>query len=97
MKFSKYHRKDWDFSFYRTNAGAEVDLIIETPCKKVFAIEIKGTSKIKSKHLSGLKSFSKLYPDAELICASLVENRTRNGNVLVCPWQEVFEILGLAC
>lgn len=97
IDLAKYLEKDYEFCFYRTKDKVEVDLIVTAPGEKIFAIEIKGTSKIKSKHLSGLKSFSKLYPDAELICASLVENRTRNGNVLVCPWQEVFEILGLAC
>lgn len=31
-------------SFYRTNAGAEIDLVLETPDNKVCAIEIKRTS-----------------------------------------------------
>lgn len=35
--------KNYSFSHYRTHAGAEVDLVIETPTGEVLAIEIKRT------------------------------------------------------
>ncbi len=95
IDLAKYFEKDYEFFFYRTKDKIEVDLIVEVSNGKIYAIEIKGTNLIKTKHLNGLKSFSKIYPEAELICASLVENRIKKDKVLICPWQEVFEILGL--
>lgn len=47
-------------SVYRTEAGAEVDLILESR-GKVFAIEIKATKKIGPSDLRGLKSFGAYY------------------------------------
>lgn len=43
-------------STYRTNAGAEVDFIIETK-DKIFAVEVKATKNIGKSDLTGLKSF----------------------------------------
>ena len=44
------------FSAYRTEAGAEVDFILEKK-EAVFAIEVKATKKVVSTDLRGLKSF----------------------------------------
>ncbi len=33
----------WQYSYYRTQAGAEVDLILEGPENQVWAVEIKRT------------------------------------------------------
>ncbi len=95
INLSTYLEKDYEFFFYRTRDGVEVDLIIKCPNKEIIAIEIKGTNQIKPKHLHGLISFSELYPQTKLICASLVEKRTVMKDILVCPWQEVFEELQL--
>jgi uncharacterized protein len=93
INWTKYLEKDYDFFFYRTKDKVEVDLIIIRPDSKCFAIEIKATKNLKPKHLSSLRSFAKINPNATLICASLVENRRREGNVLICPWEEIFEII----
>lgn len=50
-------RKGWSLSGYRTEAGAEVDLIIETPSVLV-AIEIKHARSVNSTDTRGLKSFA---------------------------------------
>ena len=47
-------------SVYRTEAGAEVDFILERK-GAVFAIEIKATKKIGPGDLRGLKSFAAFY------------------------------------
>ena len=47
-------------STYRTEAGAEVDLILERK-DKVFAIEIKAAKRISTGDLRGLKSFTGFY------------------------------------
>jgi uncharacterized protein len=35
--------RDWRASYYRTSAGAEIDLVLESPAGRVLAIEIKRT------------------------------------------------------
>lgn len=93
IKFSRYNKKDLEFSFYRTNAGAEVDLIIETPDCEIFAVEIKANTKPDLSELKGLRSFAELVPGAKLICASLATKRYEDKGILILPWQELFDCL----
>jgi predicted AAA+ superfamily ATPase len=62
MLKSLFKSNDMDarISVYRTDAGAEVDFIVEAN-HKVFAIEVKATKKIGKHDLRGLKSFSEFY------------------------------------
>ena len=94
-RLNQYLDKDYEFSFYRTNDNAEVDLIIQTPQKDTYAIEIKSGTNIDGRAFRGLKSFQELVPSAQLLCVSLVERRRLVGEVVILPWQEVFEVLGL--
>ena len=55
---NRAYRAKWNFSSYRTNAGAEVDLIIERP-NDIIALEIKHSTSIFRSQLSGLESFEK--------------------------------------
>lgn len=95
IHLSRYRDNDYRFSFYATSANAEVDLIVETPDQGVFAIEIKSTTNPQVRDLRGLKSFQECCPEAILLCASTVPHRRKEGDILICPWQEVFEILNL--
>lgn len=54
-------RKPWKLSSYRTQAGAEVDLVIETP-EDVIGIEIKAGRQIARSALSGLRSLGEIVP-----------------------------------
>jgi predicted AAA+ superfamily ATPase len=57
---ARAHDEDIRVSVYRTDAGAEVDFIIEKN-SNLFAIEVKATKKIHSTDLRGLKSFAQFY------------------------------------
>ena len=92
LHLSKYLDRDLDFSFYRTESGAEVDLIITNGKKEIFAIEIKASNRPRKQELRGLKSFKEVCPEAQLYCASLTPNRYMEGDVWVYPWQDLFEI-----
>lgn len=96
IRLSRYLKKDYEFSFYRTNDKAEVDLIVETPTKKVFAIEIKSSNNPDSRKLSGLKSFRSICPKATLLCVSRVERARLQDDIKIIPWMQVFEELGIA-
>jgi len=79
--------------FWRTNHGAEVDLIIEKYGKPVAAFEIKSTSHISGNHLSGLRAFREDYPDVPLHVVAQVEHPFRLDDVLVLPWKTYVQSL----
>jgi predicted AAA+ superfamily ATPase len=88
MRQADYQKLDYLFSYYRTESGAEVDLIIETPKGKTIAVEIKATNMVDSLHLRGLRSFAEIYPSAKLCCVSLVPHAREIGKITILPWQE---------
>ena len=95
IRLNKYKKKDLEFSFYRTAVGAEVDLIVETPAKKIYAIEIKSSENPSKSDFTGLKSFLEIEPNAIPICLSRALRKRKVGNIMVYPWEEVFGLLGL--
>lgn len=95
IRLSRYFKKDFEFSFYQTNDGSEVDLIIETPNKEIFAIEIKSSFNIDSKTLSGLRSFKEVCKKSRLFCVSLVERKRKLGEIEILPWRQIFQELNL--
>lgn len=96
IRLNKYNKKDFDFSFYRTADGAEVDLIVKTPEGKIYAIEIKSSTNPSKTDIKGLKSFLSIEPKAIPICLSRVERKRRLGDIMLYPWKEGFSVLGLA-
>lgn len=57
IAFIHAHRKPWRLFSYRTNAGAEVDLIIDFG-KKILALECKTAVNVTEESFSGLRSFA---------------------------------------
>lgn len=90
-----YAGKDYTLSFYRTKDGAEVDLIIETPAGKIFAIEIKSSRAPDAARLRGLKSFGRDFPEASLFCAAPVPRARLLDGIKIVPWQDIFGFLEL--
>ncbi len=93
IRLAAYKELDYTFSFYHSSAHAEVDLIVETPKGKTYAIEIKATENPDASSLTGLKSFSQICPKAELYCASLTQRRRNIGTISILPWREVLNIV----
>ena len=93
---SSYRENDYRFSFYRTEHGVEVDLIIETPKKELIAIEIKTSASLKDSDFNGLKSFSNHFPNAKLFCISLYSKyKTIHNGITILSYEEMFKILNL--
>jgi len=59
IAFIRAHRLPWKVFGYRTDAGAEVDLIIDTG-QRLLAIECKLGRTVAAAQLSGLRSFSEV-------------------------------------
>jgi predicted AAA+ superfamily ATPase len=91
IHLSKYLNRDLDFSFYRTESGAEVDLIITTPSKEVYALEIKSSDAPRKQEFGGLRSFQKVCPEAKLCCLSLAPHKYCLDGITIYPWQEFFK------
>jgi predicted AAA+ superfamily ATPase len=96
MRQAEYQKLDYTFSYYRTESGAEVDLIIETPREEIIAVEIKATDAIDSSHLRGLNSFKEACPKALLYCVALAPHKRTMGKVTILPWLEAIKKLTAA-
>jgi predicted AAA+ superfamily ATPase len=92
IAINSYSKSKYDLSYYRTAAGAEVDLIVKTPQGKTFAIEIKSSENPRD-FLPGLKSFKELEPNAELLCFSTAPYYRLEKEVKIFPWQEGIEYI----
>lgn len=89
---ANYYRRDYKFSFYRVKEEIEVDLIIEKPNGEILAIEIKANDHPREEKLKGLKSFAKVFPEARLICASLVQHPYKfDSGIEVLPWKDLLD------
>lgn len=92
FRLNDYLQKDYVFSFYRTEHGAEVDLIIETPDGRCLAVEIKSSENPALADVrSGLMSFREIRPDTRLICVCTASKKRQTEFVSFYPWQEFFE------
>lgn len=95
MRLADYARCDYTFSFFRTESGAETDLIVETPAGRTYAIEMKALDAPGSSHLRGLRSFLEICPEAIPICVSLAPHPREIGKIRILPWREIFNLLGI--
>ncbi len=84
----KYTRSEARAYFWRTNHGAEVDLILEKHNKIIGAFEIKSTEVVSGADLTGLRSFSEEYPKTPLHVIANVANPYNIRNVSVLPWKD---------
>ncbi len=88
-----YRQSEACIYFWRTNHGAEVDLIIEKYGKIIGAFEIESRSHIAGAHLTGLRSFRAEYPDVPLHVIAMVEDSYRIEDILVVSWKRYLEEL----
>jgi len=54
MRLNAYFKKDFHFSYIRTKAGVELDLVIQRPGGEDILVEIKSTDFVKKQHLKHL-------------------------------------------
>ena len=91
-KIGSYGKRDWTLSYYRTESGAEVDMVIERPGKDPIAVEIKATDRPSSADLSGLVSFGELVRGAQLRLVCLINRPQafKSGTVKISaiPWKD---------
>lgn len=89
----RYSKSEATPYFWRTNHGAEVDLLIEKHGKIKAAIEIKCTSNVTGPHLSGLRAFRQEHPGVESFIVSRVPRLYELEGVQILPWKAYLQKL----
>ena len=84
-----YKRLDRQFYYWRTNHGAEVDLLLCAGNRIVCALEIKSSHNIVGEQLGGLKSFIKDNPGIPAYVLGAGQSRRRlHDDITVINWDE---------
>ena len=91
IKRIKTSQKLVNLYYWRTNTGAEVDLLTEQSGKLTGAYEIKWSRTISTAQLTGLKSFQQDYPDVPCYVVCNADEPYRLGNILVMNWKQFLE------
>lgn len=81
--YLSYQRLFWPLTYWQTPAGREVDFIVGDH----LAIEVKATSSVQKRHLSGLMALAEENQFKHLILVSQDPNVQRVGPILVLPWR----------
>jgi predicted AAA+ superfamily ATPase len=77
-----------EISFYRTHAGAEVDLVIKTG-RRLIPIEIKLGAAVDARNISGLRQLMKDLGLPRGWVVSTARERRQIGTIEVVPWADV--------
>ena len=93
VKLNSYLKLDLELSYYRTDSGIEVDLIIETPARKLIALEIKSTGEPKPTHVTSLNAFKKDYPEAQCYLIANTPRPQILEGIDVIPWNMIHELI----
>ncbi|MFO0874042.1 MAG: ATP-binding protein [Phycisphaerales bacterium] len=83
-----YARSEARLFFWRTNHGAEVDLLVERHGKLVAAVEAKTSRRIVGADLSGLRSFATENPGVPRFVVTPDAQPHRLEGVLVTNWKD---------
>jgi uncharacterized protein len=91
FKLNSYLEKNWKFSYIRTGAGVEIDLIIEKSKKDIILVEIKSATKVRDEVLSSLKGLGQDFQDAQKYLLCQEPQARESGGVRVMPWRQGLE------
>ncbi|MBI2995535.1 MAG: ATP-binding protein [Candidatus Melainabacteria bacterium] len=92
-RFIHYLQSETNIFYWRTNHGAEVDLLIEKHGKLKAAVEIKFTSNISTSHLSGLRAFREENPQVQAYIVCNAKNNFELDKVKVINWRNYLKML----
>lgn len=88
-----YMQSESNIFYWRTNHGAEVDLLLEKHGKILAAIEIKSTSNVSGSHLSGLRAFKEENSKVPAYIVCLAKNKHELSKVKILPWENYLRLL----
>ena len=97
FRLNDYFEKDFQFSYLRTNEGAEIDLIVKKGRGKKILIEIKSSDRILPEDYRHLLHLGERIRGAEkwIVCTEKSPRLTKD-DVRILPWRfalkELFEV-----
>jgi len=90
---NEYMKKKFRLYYLATKDGAEIDLIVEKPDKKIILIEIKSTEQSENIEVTSLRRFQQSIPGSEALCLSRDTLARKSGTLLFFPWQKGIEYI----
>jgi len=90
IAFRSYLNLDFEIGYWRTKTGLEVDFILGDG---EVAIEIKGTNRIDSKDLTGIRTFHQELKPRKSIVVCNEPTRRLAGEILIMPYREFLSAL----
>lgn len=87
VRLGHYFQPEYRFSYIRTPADVEIDLVIERPGKTTLLIEIKSTQQVLRPMLTPLLRIAKDLPNSEAWCLSNDPHIKEVDGVMIYPWQ----------
>ena len=94
LRWIDYHQDEARMFYWRTNGGAEVDILIEKHGSLRAAIEVKHRPNVGSADTSGLRSFAEAHPGVPRAVVCTAPEELKIGETLVLPYARYFERLG---
>ena len=92
MALIHYNRLDLQLFYWRTNHGAEVDLLIVRGTKILAALEIKSSPVIVREKIEGLKSFLQEHPRVPKFVLGINQTeRVLDGEITVMNWDRFLQ------
>jgi predicted AAA+ superfamily ATPase len=86
LRKASYEQTEAQVYYWRTNHGAEVDLLIEKHGSLRAACEIKSTAQVASADLSGLRSFRDDNPTVPCFVIAQVPHAYELNGIKIVPW-----------
>jgi predicted AAA+ superfamily ATPase len=88
IKLASYFQSEYRFSYLMTEAGVEVDLVVERPGRPLLFVEIKSTDSVAENQLSSFAQLVKDFKECEAVCFSCDKRKKKMGDIVVYPWGE---------
>lgn len=88
IKLASYNSRDYRFSYYMTQSGVEIDLVVERPGLPLLFIEIKSKDNVQDHDLKELRLLKKDLLDAEYVCFSNEQYVKNIDGIMIYPWAE---------
>jgi len=84
-----YHNMEYDFFFWRTRGGLEVDFVLYGP-RGIKAFEVKRSQILRSRDFTGLREFLSDYPEANAVLFYGGDREYFEGPIRVLPLKRYF-------
>lgn len=88
FKLATYYKSEYKFSYLMTEAGVEIDLVIERPGEKILFIEIKSSIAVKKEDLISMNKIIKDFGECEAVCFSCDPRQKKIDDIMIYPWEK---------